>query len=133
MSVVERVAEGLARRTNRRQALKRTAAAVFGLVAAWAVEGIGMPGALASHCRYTSQDTQCHYPGGIDCRSLRDGSGNCDGERCANKCRIERSWYAETGCWCTQPDGTGGYYVCCDCKCRGVRCGCSRWVSSGSH
>ncbi len=127
MSWVERVGEGLVRRMDRRRLLRRAGASVFGLVAAWTVEGVAMPSALASHCsRVDYGQCTCHPPSGRYCRSLH--WSYCEGSRCRGGCTYDYTYYS-TACWCTAicryGGGTCGYYRCCDCRCGGTRCGCS--------
>ena len=125
MAVVERVGEALARRLDRRRVVGRAAAAAFGAVAAWAVEGIGPTGALATHCAITSSDCRCRPPEGRFC------SGSpCNGASSGNGCELYTGHY-ETGCWCTMTCD-GGHYKCCDCRCGGTLCGCSAFVPDGS-
>jgi hypothetical protein len=121
MTTVERTSEVLARQIGRRRLLNRAAAAVFGLVAAWSVEGIRAPGALADTCADKSGVNRCNFPNG-SCGKF------CDGSRCKGACKFDTSFY-RTGCWCTLTSG-GGYYECCDCNCNGQRraCGCERFV-----
>ncbi len=123
MSVVERVGESLARRVNRRRFLGRSAASVFGVVAAWAVAGGGSRSALASHCATTSSECQCHPPGGRFC-----SGSQCSGADCGSGCTLYRGFY-DTGCWCTLTCN-GGHYRCCDCQCGDTLCGCAEFVPS---
>ena len=126
MAVVERVGEALARRLDRRRVVGRAAAAAFGAVAAWAVEGIGAPGALALTCSVYSSSCHCNYPRNRQCDRLKHGS--CNGSQCGGGCRPQPNAYTNSGgCWCTQTCN-GGYYECCDCQCPGGSCGCSKFV-----
>ncbi|MFM9106485.1 MAG: hypothetical protein ACKOWF_07280, partial [Chloroflexota bacterium] len=68
MAIVGRAGEALARTINRRLAIKQAAAAVFGAVAAFSVDGFQRNRALADHCRYvTSGDCACNPPYGTYC------------------------------------------------------------------
>ena len=125
MAVVERVGEALARRLDRRRVVGRAAAAAFGAVAAWAVEGIGPTGALATHCAITSSDCRCRPPEGRFC-----SGSQCSGATCGNGCELYTGHY-ETGCWCTMTCD-GGHYKCCDCRCGSTSCGCGEFVGDGS-
>jgi hypothetical protein len=128
MTTFERTAEGLARRIDRRRLLNRVSAAVFGVVAAWAVEGVGGSGALAIACAATSSQCRCNLPNGRSCGKF------CSGSLCKGACKFDTSYYS-TGCWCTLTCDNGGlgsgYYECCDCTCNGQRrtCGCERFVA----
>ena len=71
MTMVERVGEELARQLNRRQTLKRAAVAVFGVVAAWTVEGFRGKSALAQQCGFVTEDNcTCTPPEGVYCSGL---------------------------------------------------------------
>ena len=134
MSVVSRTGEALARKVDRRSALTRGAATVFGAVAAWTVGGIRAPSALARTC--TSQSSSCScVPVGPYCNTIRKEW--CDNGACSGGCRFYDEIYAPTGCWCTREccykraDGRRvcGYYKCCDCKCpQSTQCSCKKFV-----
>jgi hypothetical protein len=137
MTMVERVGEGLARRLNRRQAVKRAAAAVFGMIAAWTVEGIRAPGALASHCALVSTgDCTCDPAYGIYCKRLNESY--CAGSACAGGCYYDETFWPGA-CWCSaicqysSQYGTPliGYYQCCDCNCYGQQCACRQFLQTG--
>ncbi|MBA3413876.1 MAG: hypothetical protein H0U10_01445 [Chloroflexia bacterium] len=139
MALVGRVGEELARTINRRTVVKRAAAAVFGAVAAWSVEGFSRNKALASHCAYvTTGDCSCNPPYGEFCARI-DGS-YCTGSACTGGCTYDESWRYVGGCWCsatcayTAEDGSpiNGYYKCCDCNCFGTQCSCREFVPGGS-
>jgi hypothetical protein len=103
MTFVERTSEELARKIGRRRFLSRAAASVFGIVAAWSVEGIRAPGVLAQECAVRSSQCHCNLPNGTTCPDT-------------SVCTLDQSFYA-TGCWCTLTcsyGGTCGHYVCCD-------------------
>lgn len=127
--VVERLGEGLARRVARRQFLQGSAAALFGTAAAWAVEGFRVPGARAAECYRTTSTYACNPPFGRYC-----AAGNCIGADCVSpQCspNFDAGW--PTACWCTLESCDGsyyGYYVCCDCYCGGVPCGCAHRVNT---
>lgn len=137
MTVVERVGEGLARRTNRRRAVKRTAAAVFGAVAAWTAQGFRGSGALATHCGYVTEgDCTCNPPGGFYCNRLEPAF--CTGSACTGGCSYDESYRYVGGCWCSaicqyqSEYGTPltGYYQCCDCDCYGTQCACREFFQT---
>jgi hypothetical protein len=137
MMTVERVGEALTRRIDRRQFLRRSAGAIFGLVAAWAVEGVRTPSALAWHCIHVwSWTCSCSPIGGRYCAQCDPAySSNCDLTVC--------DWYygvhPDTSCWCTATCCYGrdqGYFECCDCDCSksgGTTCTCSRFVWTGGQ
>ncbi|MCC6313490.1 MAG: hypothetical protein IT337_05720 [Thermomicrobiales bacterium] len=135
MSMVGRAGEGLARTINRRTALKKAAAAVFGAVAAWSVEGVHRNSALADVCTYvTAGDCACNPPYGEFCSNL--DPSYCSGSSCASGCSYDESWWYVGGCWCsatcayTSESGQPltGYYKCCDCNCYGAQCTCREFV-----
>lgn len=139
MAVVGRIGEELARSINRRSALKRVAAAAFGAVAAWSVEGIRKNSALADHCAYvTAGDCSCNPPYGTYCTTI--DPSYCSGSSCSGGCVFDESWRYVGACWCsatceyTAEDGspTYGYYRCCDCNCYGTQCSCREFVPGGS-
>lgn len=129
-TVVDRLGEGLARRVARRQFLKKASAAVFGVVAVWAVEGFQVPGARAGQCYTTEAEYGCSPPYGRYCLNL--SSQYCVGSDCNSPyCTPAFDFGYPTACWCTLEscDGTYlGYYVCCDCYCGGTACGCYQFV-----
>ena len=100
MTMVERVGEGLARHMNRRQALKRTAVAVFGAVAAWTVEGFRRNSALADHCGYVTEgDCTCNPPYGLYCNEM--DPSYCAGSACSGGCYWDESDRYVGACWCS--------------------------------
>lgn len=133
MTMIERVGEGLARRTNRRHAVRRAAAGVFGVVAAVAARGIAPSGTSANHlcARTTFGDCTCNPPNGRYCRTL--STSYCSGSACAGGCRYDPFIYPDA-CWCTAEcrygNGRTGYFRCCDCNCRGTRCACRAFVAT---
>ena len=80
MTFVERSSEELARKIGRRRFLNRAAASVFGLAAAWSVEGIRAPGVLAQTCSATSSQCTCNLPNGRSCGKF------CSGSLCRGAC-----------------------------------------------
>lgn len=139
MAFTGRVGEQLARSINRRSALKRASAAVFGAVAAWSVEGFSRNRALADHCAYiTRGDCSCNPPYGQFCATI--DSSWCSGSTCSGGCVFDESWRYVGACWCsatcsyTADDGSpiSGYYKCCDCNCYGTQCSCREFVPGGS-
>ena len=133
MSFVYKAGEVVARRMDRRRLLKRTAAGVFGVTAAWAVEGVRAPSALARTC--VSVSSACHCaPIGPWCNTVEQEW--CDNGKCAGGCMFYHEIYPPTGCWCTtdccyrKSDGSRycGYYKCCDCRCpRRTYCSCKKF------
>jgi hypothetical protein len=139
MAVVGRVGEHLARSINRRTALKKAAAALFGAVAAFSVEGMRRNQALADHCRYvTTGDCSCNPPYGEYCARLDPSF--CSGSSCSGGCEFDESWRYVGACWCsatcsyTTEVGTQmrGYYKCCDCNCYGTSCACREFIEGES-
>lgn len=134
MTAFEKAGETVARRIDRRRMLKRSAASIFGVVAAWAVEGIRPPSALARTCTSVSSSCACQ-PIGEFCNTIRPEW--CKKGACAGGCRFYDEIYEPTGCWCTRDccyrNANGarvcGYYKCCDCKCpRSNNCSCKHFV-----
>jgi hypothetical protein len=136
MTLTERVGVGLARRIDRRRVLARWATMASGTVAAWAVQGSGALAQTGCPVSAYSSDCYCKYPRNRQCTRVKQGSpSSCDGYRCGDNCRPQPNAYTSTGgCWCSKtcegngPNGEDGYYVCCDCQCRGGSCGCSTFV-----
>ena len=130
MMWVERVGEGLARRLNRRMALKRAAVAVFGAVAAWTVEGFRGNSALADHCGIVTGDCACSPPEGLYCNGLDPSF--CAGAACSGGCYYDESYRYAGACWCSAicqyEGGAYGHYQCCDCDCYGQLCACREFV-----
>jgi hypothetical protein len=134
MTLVERVGEGLARRLNRRQTLKRAAVAVFGAVAAWTVEGFRGNSALADHCAVVTEgDCTCNPPEGLYCNGLDPSF--CEASACSGGCYYDESYRYAGACWCSAvclySDGQPGYYQCCDCDCYGQLCACREFIPTG--
>ena len=132
MSLVVRIGEGLARRLDRRVALRRASAATFGVVAAWSVEGINPRSALADHCAYHEDEIQCGpAPDGL-CND--HDKSYCNGGQCvpAAGCTIDETYHPPGGCWCNTVHKRGKgkrrrqvYWQCCDCHCPGnLTCTC---------
>jgi hypothetical protein len=113
MSLLQRVSEGLARKTSRRSLFGRGADVAFGTlagVAAGTLSGAG--GVLAG------PGTDCIPPGPLcQCDKCQHNGV------CAKPCIIFTTYYA-SGCW-VSPTGA----TCCDCDCHGVggiqTCGCA--------
>jgi hypothetical protein len=112
MSLLQRVSEGLARKTTRRSFFGRGAEVAFGTMV-----GVAAGTAARASVADAATGTVCAFPG-PPC--------NCDhctqAGVCAKPCIINTTWYA-SGCWAS------GSVTCCDCTCppppngRGV-CGC---------
>lgn len=125
--------EALARRLQRRALLRRTAAAIFGSVAAWSATGLPGSAQLADYCTNVEQGVcACDPTSGQYCGDL--DASYCAGATCGNACTVDTSWNG-TGCWCSAvcryADANGdpvvGYYQCCDCVCGGVGCSCRQF------
>jgi hypothetical protein len=136
VSTFEKAGEVVARGIDRRRLLKRSAASIFGVVAAWAVEGIRPPSALARSCTSVSSSCACQ-PIGEFCNTIKEEW--CKKGACSGACRFYDEIYEPTGCWCTRDccyrDANNrrvcGYYKCCDCKCpRGTSCSCKHFVKT---
>ena len=134
MSLLERAGEGLARRMNRRKVVRRTAAAIFGSVAAWSVKGMRGSAQLADYCTYVEQgECACDPPYDQYCTDL--DPSYCDGPNCGSGCTVDETYWTVGGCWCSATcqysDDNGnpliGYYKCCDCDCYGTSCSCRQF------
>jgi hypothetical protein len=142
MTSVEQAGEFIARKTmDRRRFLHKASVTIFGVVAAFTVEGLKSPKALASAsdaCANTDSDCGCTPCSGVYCTSYN--SGYCSGAACAGGCTYDGACGYNTspgyGCWCTATclygtcgSGYGGYYKCCDCACPGsITCSCREFV-----
>lgn len=142
MSIVTKAGETLARGTmDRRRFMSRAAVTVFGVVAAWSVEGIKAPSAMAGAsdaCAHSSSSCQCSVCGTGYCTAV--SASYCSGAACAGGCTYYGGCGWPTGpgygCWCTQTcyygsgqTEYGGYYKCCDCACPNNRkCSCRQFV-----
>lgn len=130
----DRFAEGVARVTDRRQFIARTAGTLAGAGMMLAAGTWRPSAARASHnCVNRSTYPSCPGIGTM---------GFCPSQGCNNsKCRKEAGCitYAATyanGCWCSAHrcygcggrGGYCGYYRCCDCKCSGRACSCRSFV-----
>jgi len=136
MGIVQRIGEGLARRTTRRHGVKMALGGLFGTAAAWAVEGPFGSGALAERCVIRYESESCSPPRGWYCNdpSVGGDPSYCDGAKCAGDCQYYDYWYPQprhTSCWCSAIQKSGGehfYYKCCDCLCEldgeTEACGC---------
>ena len=133
MSLVARVGEGLARRVDRRLALKRVATALFGVTAAVTTRGFRGSEALASHCAIIDGgECGCDPAYGQFCGDF--DSTWCSGSSCAGGCYYDETYYPGA-CWCSATceygSGQAGYYQCCDCNCFGTTCACHNFVQVG--
>lgn len=143
MTLAEKAGERLARRMHRRQFINRVAAAAFGAVAAWSVEGIRGHSALAHHCSVTSNSCGCTPPVVGDRRYCTQWSASyCSGATCSGGCTpayapaLSGGYLPSTGgCWCTLDccsGGNKGHWKCCDCWCQHQgqtkACGCRAYV-----
>jgi len=113
--------------------LKRAAVAVFGAVAAWAVEGFRGNSALAQQCSFVTDNCGCTPPGGLYCNQL--DPSYCAGSACSGPCYWDETYRYAGACWCSAicqySGGESGYYQCCDCNCYGQLCACREFVSTG--
>lgn len=142
MTLVRRIAEALARRSDRREASRAACAALFGLTAAWATQGPFGSSVLAKRCEAISRFSRCLPPDGRWCTDIAvaEAASYCDGAQCAGGCQILPDPYdqeVETGCWCTALSGRRKrrrhYYKCCDCTCPGpagdpLKCACRQRI-----
>ena len=119
MSLLQRVSEGLARKTSRRSFFGRGADVAFGALAGAAAGTLSQAGGVSA-----GGGTVCIPPGPL-CDNVAAG-GACDKCQtngvCAKPCIILTTYYA-SGCWTTGP------VTCCDCDCHGIggihSCGCA--------
>jgi hypothetical protein len=131
MTLVQRIGEDLARRTNRRRFLGRAAQLSFAAVAAVSASGLYSRSAFAA-CTYNTNLSYCQPPDGIYC-----SGGRCSGEHCTGDCSADRTTgYDGSGCWCTiyaynYGSGHCGHWHCCDCVCNNYpyHCGCRKFIS----
>ena len=106
MELLQRLSEGLARKTSRRGLFGRGAEVATGALLGVAAGTLTRPGRAAA-----APHTDCQFPGGpCPCDGCNDNAV------CAKPCIINTTWYA-AGCWVT------GGVTCCDCICGGS-CGC---------
>jgi hypothetical protein len=107
-NLLQRLSEGLARRTSRRGLIDTTFGVLAGAAAGAAVGSGGVDAGFGG--------TVCAFPG-VPCPCNRCMSTGV----CAKPCVIVTLWYA-SGCWATGPT------TCCDCLCAGetatTYCGC---------
>lgn len=131
-SFVSLTGEQLARLMGRRQFLRRSAAAVFGGMAAAAADLTLFPTvAHASICSNHEPSCFCGPPGIGFCTSR--SSSYCSGSTCAGGCTYNYQFWSNA-CWCTATCCASGqlvYYQCCDCNCPGgISCGCKQLVNT---
>jgi hypothetical protein len=112
MSLLQRVSEGLARKTSRRSFFGRGADVAFGALAGAAAGTLSQAGGVSA-----GGGTVCIPPGPLcDCDKCQTNGV------CAKPCIILTTYYA-SGCWTT------GSINCCDCDCHGLNgihsCGCA--------
>lgn len=130
-------AETLARKINRRDALKRTAGIVFGTLVSLTLFDTTAEAAPCDHCQtWQTNYCDCSPPRGTYCQGCGSSAGSCPTDY-----KISYAWgYGTTGCWCVScSPGAPTYKVCCDCthKDNDPRtrhdsdCGCS-WTYSPS-
>jgi len=124
MALLPRAGESVARYTNRRKFLKKTAMSLFSLTTGMAVSLGITTKAFAAYCQVGNTDDNCYCapPNGVYCSS-------CSGYNCGNGCTVDKGAWSNNGCWCSSPCYIGSnltYYVCCDCWCGSTHCGCSQ-------
>jgi hypothetical protein len=106
MSVLQRVSEGLARKTSRRSFFGRGADVAFGALAGAAAGTLSRAGGVSA-----GGGTVCIFPGNPCACDKCQTNGVC-----AKPCIILTTYYT-SGCW---TDGPGGSITCCDCNCHGL-------------
>ena len=109
MELLQRLSEGLARRTSRRGLFGRGAEVATGALLGVAAGTLTRPRPVFAH-------TVCVFPGPpCPCAACKAAG------ICAKPCVINTTWYTG-GCWVT------GGVTCCDCECNGLEgigwCGC---------
>jgi hypothetical protein len=111
MSLLQRVSEGLARKTSRRGFFGRGAGIATGALMGAAAGSLSEAGsAIAGH---GNNPTVCHFPGpACPC------DGCSSGGTCAKPCIIMTVYYA-SGCWVDFNSRLGVNVTCCDCDCNG--------------
>jgi hypothetical protein len=131
-TLVESLGERLARRIDRRSALKGACVAGFGTVAAWAgTNFVGSSDAYAASCQATVSNCQCNPPGGRYC-----STSQCSAENCAGGCSFAKDLaWSSTACWCTANCcnfncSARGFYKCCDCRCGSTTCACAVFTTT---
>lgn len=135
MTVVERLAEAVARGVTRRSTLRATAAMAFAGFAGLAASG---QGAEAARCAVrVTDDTACNKPWNRYCNDV--ASGACDGANCAGSCTLDPHFYpqdVQSACWCTALEKQGknryAYWMCCDCQCPDIEPGCVERDEAGT-
>ncbi len=115
MSFLQRVSEGLARKTSRRSFFGRGADVAFGALAGVAAGTLSRAGGAIA-----GPGTVCIFPGPpCQCDKCQHNAV------CAKPCIILTTYYA-AGCWVDTSTGTT--VTCCDCDCHGLSgiyaCGC---------
>lgn len=106
--LIERVAEGVARRTeSRRTFLGRIATAGFALAAGLATSASLSGVAEAAHCG-------CNPPCGQYCLTYLSGVCDSYSGACGGGCSNNTKYWAPGNCWSTAQGCT-----CCDCWCPG--------------
>jgi len=112
MPFLQKVSEGLARRTTRRGFFGRGADVAFGALAGAAAGTLSKAGGVSA-----GGGTSCVFPGPpCECDKCQTNGV------CAKPCIILTTYYA-SGCWVSVTGAT-----CCDCDCQGLNgfnaCGC---------
>lgn len=129
------VTESLARSINRRSFLRRAGEVTFAGVSALAA-GKGMAFAAGSRRPPQPVVPSCAPPGPYcNLNGINEPNG-CHGGSCfqhmssgqVQQCRVYYTYY-QAGCWTTA--ASGGYWVCCDCRCdNNATCGCAQFSAS---
>ena len=111
MQLLQRLSEGLARKTSRRGLFGRGAEVATGALLGVAAGTLTRPGPVSA-----GVGTVCQFPGPpCPCDACNENG------MCGKPCVVNTTWYAG-GCWVT------GGVTCCDCDCNGLKgiqwCGC---------
>lgn len=142
------ISEGIARSTDRRGFLKRAGQTAFFTLAAFASGHLFKESASAEKPSpgkpprggIAGGSPACSPPGPYCNRGTGDLSG-CHGGQCHShlhngkllSCELDYRFYPGTGCWTTRV--TGGYWLCCDCRCKtengsNTGCGCAQFSTN---
>lgn len=127
MMTIERAAEDVARRIDRRRFLRRSANVLFGAATAVAIGGAWRTSSAFADgsCPNPNQTCDCQLPPNASyCTSVN--ASYCNGHQCAGGCIVDKSFrWPTNGCWCTKvccyrcstAGSYCGYWQCCDCEC----------------
>lgn len=103
--------EALARKMNRRDAIRKVAGTVIGTLVSVALFEGKANAAPCDQCQvWYSDQTSCVPPNLKYCSGCGSTAGSCP-----SGYQKSTAWgYSSTGCWCVTPSPSG-YTVCCDC------------------